>query len=92
MRIPGLKILRIYGNVIEEREFPIPNQVKQTRNTGLYDVPEHLKEVALHHVIRHPYKSPYYAGKLKRLEQKFAELKRQRKKIKDELVDQYQKV
>ena len=91
MRIPGLKILRIYGKVIEEREFPIPNQVKQTRNTGLYDVPKHLKDVALHHVIRDATRSPY-AQKLKRLEETFAELKRQKKKIQDTLVDQYQKV
>ena len=91
MRIPGLKILRIYGNVIEEREFPIPNQVKQTRNTGLYDVPKHLKDVALHHVIRDASRSPY-AQKLKRLEETFAELKRKKKKIKVKHVEQYQKV
>ena len=91
MRIPGLKILRIYGNVIEEKEFPIPNQVKQIRNTGLYDVPEHLKTVALHHVIRDALQSPY-ARELKSLEQKFAKLKRQRKKIQDKDVEQYQKV
>ena len=91
MRIPGLKILRIYGNVIEEKEFPIPNQVKQIRNTGLYDVPEHLKNVALHHVIRDAFQSPY-ARKLKSLEQKFAQLKRQMKKIKKKDVEQYQKV
>ena len=86
-----MKILRIYGKVIEEREFPIPNQVKQTRNTGLYNVPKHLKDVALHHVIRDASRSPY-AQKLKRLEERFAELKRQRKKIQDKYVDEYQKV
>ena len=91
MRIPGLKILRIYGNVIEEKEFPIPNQVTQTRNTGLYDVPENLMSVALHHVIRDVSKSPY-AQELKSLEKKFARLKRQMKKIKDKHVDRYQKV
>jgi len=42
-------------------------------------------------VIRDAYRSPY-AIELKRLEETFAKLKRQKKKIQDKHVDQYQKV
>ncbi|XP_068672377.1 3'-5' exoribonuclease HELZ2-like isoform X2 [Montipora foliosa] len=85
MKIPSLKILRIYGNVIEQEEFPIPNQVKQTRKTSPYRIRENLKKVALHHVIRD--KTSIYADELKKFENKFAKLKKKKKKIEDEDVD-----
>lgn len=85
------KILRVYGNVIEEEEFPIPNQVKQTRKTALYEVPKKLKLVALHHVIRDKERSPF-ASKLKKYELKFARLKKAKKKVEDRDVEEYLKV
>lgn len=92
LRIPGIKILRVYGKVIEEEEFPIPNQVSQTRHTANYEVPESLKDVALHYVIRDEERSPRYARKLKRFERKFARLKREKKKVSDKIVASYIKV
>ena len=91
--IPGIeqKVLRVYGNVIEEEEFPIPNQVKQTRKTALYEVPEKLKRVALHHVIRDRERSPF-ARELKKCERKFAKLKKAKKIVEDRDVEEYLKV
>ncbi|XP_068761782.1 3'-5' exoribonuclease HELZ2-like isoform X3 [Montipora capricornis] len=92
MKIPGLKILRIYGNVIEEEAFPIPNQVKPTRKTSPYGVRKNLEKVALHFVIRDETKSPAYAGKLKQCEDNFERLKKAKEKIADEDVDNYLKL
>ena len=92
MKIPGLKILRIYGNVIEEEAFPIPNQVKPTRKTSPYGVRKNLEKVALHFVIRDETKSPAYACKLKQCEDNFERLKKAKEKIADEDVDNYLKV
>ena len=91
MRISGINILRVYGNVIEEDEFPIPNQVKQTRKTEVYEVPQNLKHVALHHIIRNKEKSPF-ARQLKEFEKKFARAKKAKKKVDDNEVEEYIKV
>ena len=91
MRITGINILRLYGNVIEEEEFPIPNQVKQTRKTDVYEVPQDLKRVALHHVIRDKKRSPF-ARQLKKFERKFARMKKEKKKVKDKEVAKYLQV
>ena len=71
MKITGINILRVYGSVIEEEEFPIPNHVKQPRKIDVYVVPQNLKQVALHHVIRDEERSPF-AQTLKEFDQKFA--------------------
>lgn len=89
MKIPSLQILRIYGNVIEEEKFPIPNQVKPTRKTSPYGVSKNLKKVALHFVIRDKTKSPVYAGKLKEFEDNFKRLKKAKEKIADKDVAKY---
>ena len=95
MKITNIKILRVYGSVIEEEEFPIPNQVKQTRKTNVYVVPQNLKHVALHHVIRDKERSPF-AQKLEEFEQKFASMKKakkkKKKKVDDKDVAEYLKV
>ena len=91
MRIKDIKILRVYGSVIEEEEFPIPNQVKRTRQTAIQPVPDQLKSVALHHVIRNKEKSPY-ARKLREYEKLFAKKKKAKKKVDDETVEEYLQV
>ena len=91
MRISGINILRVYGNVIQEEEFPIPNQVKQTRQTEVYEVTQNLKHVALHHVITDKEKSPF-ARQLKKFENKFARVKKAKKKVDDNEVKEYLKV
>lgn len=79
MRIKGIKILRVYGNVIEQKRFPIPNQIQPTRPIASEQelrIPENLKRIALHYVIRDAETSPY-AKKLRRLEKLFAAKKKE---------------
>lgn len=86
MKITGINILRVYGSVIEEEEFPIPYRVKQTRKTDVYVVPRDLKRVALHHVIRDKKRSPF-AQQLKEFERKFARMKKAKKKAKKKVKE-----
>lgn len=94
MRIKGIKILRVYGKVIEQEEFPIPNQVKPTRPIASQEelrVPENLRRIALHHVIRDKQTSDS-ARTLKKYERHFARMKKKKKKVKDSKVMEYLQV
>lgn len=96
MRIKGLrsKILRVYGNVIEQQKFPIPNEVKSSRAIASKEemrVPKRLRRVALHYVIRNKKRSPF-AKRLVKLEKKFAKKKKKKKQVDDITVDNYQQV
>ncbi len=94
MRIKGIKILRVYGKIIEQEEFPIPNQVKPTRPIASQEelrVPENLRRIALHHVIRDEQRSNF-ARRLKKYERHFARMKKKKKKVKDKKVRRYLKV
>ena len=54
-RIPGLKILRIYGQEIERKTFPVPDKITQFRSkhvSAQLKADEELRDVSLHHVIR----------------------------------------
>jgi len=91
MRIKGIKILRVYGNFIEQKRFPVPNQIQPTRPIASEQelrVPENLKKIALHYVIRDKETSPY-ADNLRRLEKRFAAKKKKKKKVEEELVQEY---
>ena len=94
MKIEGIKILRVYGNVIEQEEFPIPNQLKPTRPFASQEelkVPENLRSIALHLVIRDKEKSPY-AKQLRRYERLFASKKKKKKKVEETTVEEYLQV
>ena len=91
MRIKGIKILRVYGNFIEQKRFPIPNQVQSTRPIASKQelrVPQNLKRIALHYVIRNKETSPY-AEELRRLESFFAAKKKKKEKVEEETVEEY---
>lgn len=90
-RIKGIDVLRIYGNVIEEEEFPIPTKVKQIRKTTIHQVPDNLKYISLHHVIRDENRSPK-AAELKGFEEGFALKKEAGEEVDDETVEAYLKV
>ena len=95
MGIKGLKILRVYGNLIEQEEFPIPNQVKPTRPIASQEelkVPKSLRDIALHLVIRDEEKSPQFAKTLKKHEKYFARMKKKKKKVKETRVKEYLRV
>ena len=87
----GIKILRVYGNVIEEEKFPIPNKLKRIRQTAIHQVPKSLKRISLHHVIRNHRRSPY-ARKLKKYDKLFARMKKKNKEVPDEKIRKYLKV
>ena len=91
MKIKGIRILRVYGNVIEEEEFPVPNQVKSIRQTSVHKVPKKLKPFSLHHVIRDEERSPK-ARLLKEYEKLFARKRKAKKKVADEIVEEYLQV
>jgi len=94
MRIKGIKILRVYGNFIEQKRFPIPNQIQSTRPIASKQelrVPKNLRRIALHYVIRNRKTSPY-AEKLRRLESFFAAKKKKKKKVEEERVEEYLEV
>ena len=74
IKIPGLKILRIYGQEIERKVFPVPDKVTTFRSKRIavqLKADEELKEVSLHHVIRSP-ECPF-AEELKEYDQQFKE-------------------
>lgn len=95
LRIKDVKIIRVYGNMVEQEEFPIPNQVKPPRPIASQEelrVPENLRNVALHHMIRDKEKSPY-AVLLRHYEEIFAaKKKKKRKRVDDKIVKEYLKV
>ena len=91
MRIKGIKILRVYGNFIEQKRFPIPNQIQPTRPIASEQecrIPKNLRRIALHYVIREAETSPY-AIRLRRLENLFAKKKKKKQKVEDVLVEEY---
>ena len=93
LKIPGLKILRVYGSFTEQAKYPIPNSIKpirKTQNKADLKVPENLREVALHFVIRNE-KSPK-AEELKKLEGYFAAQRKKKPVVDPDKVSTYKKV
>ncbi|KAJ7378386.1 helicase [Desmophyllum pertusum] len=55
LQIPGLKIIRVYGDLREQAEFPIPNKRKHLKISTDDEAQisnKELKAVSLHHIIR----------------------------------------
>ena len=94
MKIPCLKILRVYSDQIEQKEFPIPNKLKPARITRSEDElkmsSEKIRSVSLHHLIRSDV-CPC-AEELRTFEEGFAENKARGEPISEEDVKTYRKV
>ena len=94
MKIPFLKILRVYSDQIEQKEFPIPNKLKPARITRSEDElkmsSEKIRSVSLHHLIRSGV-CPY-AEELRKFEECFAEVKARNETISQKDADEYCKV
>ena len=97
MKIPGLKILRIYGQEIERKEFPVPDIITQIRTLfGSKRAPvqtkadEDLKDVSLHHVIRSE-ECPF-AEDLKTYDKEFKRYIKKNSNAPREMIDKFQKV
>ena len=94
MKIPSLKILRVYSDQIEQKEFPIPNKLKPARITRSEDElkmsSEKIRSVSLHHLIRSGV-CPC-AEELRTFEEGFAENKARGEPISEDDVAKYCKV
>ncbi|XP_067043097.1 3'-5' exoribonuclease HELZ2-like isoform X4 [Acropora muricata] len=94
MKIPRLKILRVYSDLVEQKEFPIPNALKPARATrsdaDLKITSEKVRSVSLHHVIRSSV-CPH-AQDLRECEEGFAEARKRSEKIGEAEVDKYRKL
>ena len=71
MKTKSLKIVRVYGNMLEELDFPIPNKPKLF---GLSENPPDpkLRPFSLHHIIREEGKP--FAEKLQHFNQTFVNI------------------
>ena len=92
LKIPGLKIIRVYGDRREQAEFPIPNKrqpLKQSTDdeTQILNEDNELKAVSLHHVIR-KFPCPFSA-ELGKYERKFDEDRRKHLRTSDIEVEEY---
>ncbi|XP_068761024.1 3'-5' exoribonuclease HELZ2-like isoform X3 [Montipora capricornis] len=91
---PSLKILRVYSDQVEQKEFPIPNTLKPARTTRSDDElkisNEKVRSVSLHHVIRSS-RCPF-GQELRQLEEGFAAQRRRGEKIGEEEAKEYRKV
>ena len=94
MKIPSIKILRVYSDQVEQKEFPIPNTLKPARasrsDAELKITSEKVKSVSLHHVIRSSV-CPH-AKDLRDCEDGFAEKEKSGEKIGKAEVADYRKV
>ena len=94
LKIPNLKILRVYSDQIEQKEFPVPNKLKPPRVTRSEDElkisSEKIRCVSLHHVIRGP-ECPF-SQELRQYEDGFEQSKAKKESIGQKEVKEYCKV
>ncbi|KAJ7378402.1 helicase [Desmophyllum pertusum] len=94
LRIPDLKVLRVYSDQVEQKEFPIPNKLKPARATRsdqeLKISSDKIRSVSLHHVIRGP-ECPY-SLELRQFEEGFTHDKAKGEIISRKEVEEYRKV
>ena len=95
LKIPNLKIIRVYGDRREQAEFPIPNKRQPLKNSTdddnqISNDDNELKAVSLHHVIR---RSPCpFAADLEKYERKFDEDRKNHRRTSDKEVEKYREV
>ena len=93
MKIPDLKILRIYGQEIERKVFPVPDKVTLFRSKRVpvqLKADEDLKDVSLHHVIRSA-ECPF-AEMLKEYDEEFKHYTGYNSNAPREMIDDFNKV
>ena len=95
LKIPDLKIIRVYGDRREQAEFPIPNKRQPLKNSTddnsqISNEDDELKAVSLHHVIR---SSPCpFAVELTEYERKFDDDRKNDRRTSDKEVQDYREV
>ena len=95
LKIPDLKIIRVYGDRREQAEFPIPNKRQPLKNSTddnnqILNEDDELKAVSLHHVIR---RNPCpFAAELREYERKFDDDRKNDRRTSDKEVHDYREV
>ena len=95
LKVPDLKIIRVYGDRREQAEFPIPNKRQPLKNSTddnnqISNEDDELKAVSLHHVIR---RSPCpFAAELREYEHKFDDDRKKDYRTSDKEVQDYREV
>ena len=93
MNIPDLKILRIYGQEIERKVFPVPDKITLFRSKRIavqLKADEDLKDVSLHHVIRSA-ECPF-AKDLRKYDEQFKEYTGFNSNAPRKMIDEFNKV
>lgn len=90
----GLNIIRVYSDLKEQAEFPLPNRHKPLRSSSVdnetQESDERLREVSLHHFIRGD--KSRFARDLREYERKFEQDRKKGLRTKDEDVDRYREL
>ncbi|XP_022809791.1 uncharacterized protein LOC111346790 [Stylophora pistillata] len=90
----GLNIIRVYSDLKEQAEFPLPNRHKPLRSSSVdnetQESDEGLREVSLHHFIRGD--KSRFARDLREYERKFEQDRKKGLRTKDEDVDRYREL
>ena len=92
-KIPELKILRIYSDEIEQKEFPVPDKIRAFRRkhvSAQLKMDEELRDISLHHVIRSSL-SPH-ARKLREYDQYFRECLDKSEDVERKKIAEYKEV
>ncbi len=94
LKIPQLKIIRVYGDRREQTEFPIPNKRRplkySTDEEDRISKDDELKAVSLHHIIRSD-QCPS-ADELREYERKFKADREEGLRTSDKEVKEYRQV
>lgn len=95
LRIPQLKIIRVYGDRKEQADFPIPNQRPPLKTSTdeedrISEEDNELKAVSLHHIIRND-QCPF-AGELREYERNFEADRKKGLRTSDKEVEGYRQV
>ena len=95
LKIPELKIIRVYSHRKEQADFPIPNKRQPLKYSTdeedhISDEDAELKTVSLHHIIRSD-QCPF-ASELREYEHKFKADKKEGRRTSDKEVKEYREV
>jgi len=92
LKIPDLKIIRVYGDRREQAEFPIPNKRQPLKNSTdddnqISNEDDELKAISLHHVIRR--RPCPFAAELGEYERQFDDDRKNDRRTSDKEVHDY---
>lgn len=93
MKIPDLNILRIYGQEIECKTFPIPDQMSAFRSkkmSAYFEEEDIFQDICLHHVIRSS--KCEFANEIKKFDYEFKQCIKEERFASPQQIRDFQKV